>query len=428
MKKVLFSMLVAAMGISVASAQCTAPAPTGSPYVSPPTDSLACIEQGVAYTETITFEMPQAQPPLITGGSMRFDSIVNRPCGIDWAADQPNASYTFGQAGCFSVFGTSTDNEGQYLLDIYITVTAQTLVGPQTWSGRADQVIGDIENLVGSTGLDLEYYLRVIAPGGICPDIDTTNSNNLIAQDVCPSFTVTITGDDEACEGDSVTLYANVSLAALPVSYLWSNGSTADSVRVAAPANVTLDVIDATPDTISQSFTVSALFAPEASFTYTLSGDTVNVTSSSTNSPTAISWDFGGQGSGSANSEEFVFTAEGTYDIVLSATNACGTDDTTVTVTIQGVGIANNGSENLGLSVYPNPGKGNINARFSVANAGEAHIHVMNMQGKQVFSQSVWVNAGNNNVRLPLHKLSSGIYFISVETLGSTAIEKIIIE
>lgn len=432
MKK-FFSLFIAiVLTTSAVWAQCTPNSPTGSPGITPVTDSLDCIVVGTPYNETIfveNFGSFTVSGLTATVTMLRIDSITNIPCGLSWTGNPANATLGTSATGCLSVSGTSYENLGQYRLNLYITVTADIpFIGAQTYNGEAASVVAQIEQLTGPLGIDVDYYLRV-TDGSSCPAIDRSGSNNLTASPTCipQLFDVQITGPTEACEGDSVTLVVTTDATA-PFSVLWSNGATADSIKVAAPANITVEIIDALLDTVGANHVVSALFPPAADFSFTVSGDTVTVTSGATNSPTSIVWDFDGQGSGTAATEEYVFGANGTYDITLTATNSCGTDDTTYSVTIQGVGIAKASDESLLLSVYPNPGKGNFYVRFNATENTAIALDVINLQGQSVYANVVEATAGVNNVALPLQSMATGVYFVKVQINGAYAVEKLVIE
>ncbi len=68
---------------------------------------------------------------------------------------------------------------------------------------------------------------------------------------------------------------------------------------------------------------------------------TVNFTDQSTGSPTSWSWNFGDGGTSTAQNPSHAYTAAGTYNVTLTATNACGSDaevkNAYVTVTTGGV-------------------------------------------------------------------------------------------
>jgi PKD repeat protein len=75
--------------------------------------------------------------------------------------------------------------------------------------------------------------------------------------------------------------------------------------------------------TITNAFTIGD--APNASFTYTVSGSTVTFTNTSTNA-TSYSWDFGDGNLSTATNPVHTYDDDGFYTVVLTAFNSCGPD------------------------------------------------------------------------------------------------------
>lgn len=76
--------------------------------------------------------------------------------------------------------------------------------------------------------------------------------------------------------------------------------------------------------------TVNTCTAPTAGFAGSpTSGDfplAVSFSDQSTNGPTSWAWDFGDGGTSTAQNPNHTYTAAGTYDVTLTATNSCGSD------------------------------------------------------------------------------------------------------
>lgn len=442
MKNVIFIFIATVFAIGQMYAQtCTPRTATGSPGIQPVTDSLPCAVVGEPYDTTIyveNFANQTVGPAQVTITSLTVDSVTNLPCGLSYVQSPANGILTSGATGCIRIFGTTYDNVGQYRANIYVTLVGEADLGlitlPLNFDGEAASVVAQIENAVGqSLGVDFNYYIRVKATASDpCPAIDNSGNNNLTASPACvpPStLAVDITGPTEACAGDSVWLGFDSPTAVTPLnSVLWSTGETDDSIRVAAGASVTLEIIDAVSDTGNAAFSVGLLTAPTAAFTVAQSADTVTVTDASTGGATSISWDFAGEGTGSGSVESFAFGANGSYDITLTATNDCGSTDTTITVTIAGVGIAASLQNELRSKIYPNPGKGTFYVQLGANFEQATTVTVLNIQGQTIDVVTAETVSGNNVIELDLNGVAAGVYLVKIENEEGSAVQRLSVQ
>jgi hypothetical protein len=433
MKKLfLLIVVVSFAGLSGFAQNCTPRAATGNPGIDPPTDSLACAEIGVYYDETIYIEnFSSFNSPLgnATVDSLRIDSITNLPCGLDYQVN-PDNTLNSGQTGCISLFGTTLDQPGQYHAGIYLTVWATVpLLGQQHYSGRADSLIAQLEGLTGqSLGIDFNYWVRVIQQGNACPPIDTTGASDLTAAASCltaGSFIVNITGNSQVCDGDNTTLTANI--AGSPIGtllYVWSTGSNDDSIVVTAPDTVTLTITDSLGTTESDTFIVAALFPPVASLTATTNGAQATATSTSSGNPTTTV--FAVLGVDTNNTGVFTFTANGDYTIYLVATNDCGSDTSSQTVTITGVSVPEINNIGASISLYPNPSNGKVQLTINSTVTSENYsVKVYNMQGREVYTAEY---SGNVNAAIDMENVSAGVYFVHINSKNVSTVEKLLIK
>ena len=79
------------------------------------------------------------------------------------------------------------------------------------------------------------------------------------------------------------------------------------------------------------------------------------------------------------------------------------------------VGIANNNAVKNTLHVLPNPAQTEVRLVLQVPVAQEGHITLVNALGQAVFSQSVQLLVGENNLVLPVEHFARGLYSLSVE-------------
>jgi len=67
------------------------------------------------------------------------------------------------------------------------------------------------------------------------------------------------------------------------------------------------------------------------------------------------------------------------------------------------------------LSVFPNPNEGVFTIEINDKLAQKLHLTIFNSVGKFVYSENFETN-GNTPKRIDLSSLSSGIYFMRIET------------
>ncbi len=177
---------------------------------------------------------------------------------------------------------------------------------------------------------------------------DDTIALNLIVVNPLPTVTANASATT-ICSGDPVTLTGGGA-----TSYSWSGGVTNGvSFNPTSSATYTVTGTDGNgcENTANISITVSTCTPPVASLTATGSaceGSCWNFSDISSGNPTSWSWTFTGgtpSSSTSQNPTNICFLTAGTYSATLSVTNAFGTDDTTITITIVPVPTVNAGSD-----------------------------------------------------------------------------------
>jgi len=169
MKRVMFLLgALCIMGAFQAHSQCTPPAPSGNPGLSPDWPELPCIYQGVAYDTVINFENFDTVASL-TIDSLRIDSIgilkdpsnwtpipfTGIPSGLSYVTQNntPVSTYPGGGTGCFTITGTTNAPVGNYRLGIYVTVYVPGF--PQPLVGEADSLSQQFG------GPSFQYFLKV---------------------------------------------------------------------------------------------------------------------------------------------------------------------------------------------------------------------------------------------------------------------------
>ena len=181
------------------------------------------------------------------------------------------------------------------------------------------------------------YTIRLIAFNGCGPD--TTTQTVTIVTPPTSAFGVSQTS---GCGPLTVQFSNQSSPNATTFQWQFPGGSPATStlenpvVVYAQPGTYTATLIAGNiaglGAAVQQTVVVNA--GPTAQFSSSATNATVSFTNSSTNA-TSYSWNFGdGSPANTSANPSHTYTADGTYTVTLIATNACGFNTTTQTVTI----------------------------------------------------------------------------------------------
>jgi PKD repeat protein len=142
---------------------------------------------------------------------------------------------------------------------------------------------------------------------------------------------------------------------------LWTFGDSASDTQqnpvhtylAAGSYTVTLKATNAAgSNSASQVVTIAAGTAPKADFTFTVNGSKVNFLDRSTGNPTSWSWNFGdGSPLDPSQNPVHTYASGGSYTVVLTATNASGSNSKSDVVTITPPPVANFSFSKSGLVV-----------------------------------------------------------------------------
>ncbi|MEY4521667.1 MAG: hypothetical protein RIT10_852, partial [Bacteroidota bacterium] len=77
-------------------------------------------------------------------------------------------------------------------------------------------------------------------------------------------------------------------------------------------------------------------------------------------------------------------------------------------------------------NVYPNPTSGEATINYSLMNAAKVAVNVLDITGKTIYTKSIAQNAGANSVTFDATSFTSGVYYVTVATEGSTVTKKLI--
>ncbi len=321
-----------------------------------------------------------------------------------------------------------------------------------------------------------------------------TDSNGCAATDsmlvtVNALPTVTITGNDTICAGDSTMLMGGGA-----TSYIWSTGDLTSMITVSPSANTNyvltgtdgngcsnnaslgvvvnalptptitgLDSIcvgDSTTLTASGgssyfwstfSANTSITVSPPVFTTYTVTatdangcegtasiGVTVNAlpatpvitqsgnTMSTTAGFASYQWYFNGNPIPGANASSYTATQSGGYSVTVTNGSGCDASSTVFTFIFVAVNPAN--ASSFGLVVFPNPNDGRFTIQLDLERDRNVALGIYDLAGKQVWNQSGDLPYGEWKQGLDLSHLSKGTYLLQVISEGQKVTRKIVVD
>lgn len=192
-----------------------------------------------------------------------------------------------------------------------IDLTISGGAGPFEFIWDNGQTTEDATNLSSGT-----HYVTVTDAAG------TTTSYNAVVTGVAAP-TLTIVGQDEACDQNNGSVALTVNNGSDPFTYTWSNGATTEDLISLQANTYTVTVSDANNCTVSASVTLNNVAGPSLSYT------TTNATCSQavgavditvTGGTGGFTYDWTGS---SANTQDLVNIFGGTYTVTVTDGNNC---------------------------------------------------------------------------------------------------------
>tara|TARA_R110002096_G_scaffold74101_1_gene175537 strand:+ start:68393 stop:73288 length:4896 start_codon:yes stop_codon:yes gene_type:complete len=353
-----------------------------------------------AVSPTLFFDLSYAPKSLSGADSLIID--ISTDCGSSFQA----STYQLGAAG-MSTAGTSTglfipNSAAQWRrdsLDLSPYIGSNIKIRFRNYSGGGNAVYLDNINIVNSS---------VTAPMALF-----TTADSLICRNVDVIF------NDASTGGTASNYNWDFSLSAIP-----SNANTAGphSVKFVNTGMHTITLTVSNPGGISQyQYNVYVADKPLAVFSESFPvALTVQFNDLSINDPSTWKWYFGDGDSSSLPSPLHVYTQAGTYDVNLITENRCGTSTRTRTVNVSGIGIREQLVGISGLSLYPNPTKGNFNLSFDSKNHEQLIITLTDLSGKKIKELDVEAKSGKNLISFDLNEYAQGVYLVKINSSGGS--------
>lgn len=397
------------------------------------------------------FSSVQAQTYIISEDFTSF-SDSTRPAGFTFYNLSSTPQYTSTQSA-----GPSGPNSFKFGLDSTVMITPQFtgadsvrfwLKGNSTDSistfyilESADNVTYDTIDVINPIPRNSTPVNGVMLTYGLQPTTEYVifvydkNLGNVAFDDLRVFSNSTVVANFTAntvCQGDT-TRFTNNSSAAAPatiISYGWSFGDGSFSTdenpthlyAAAGDYSVRLIVTSSTfaMDTVTNIVTVNEV--PQASFTATVSNDTVYIDNTSMNVDSTMDqfiFDFGDGFIDTAFSPApHFYDTMGTYTICLSILNTAGCSDSACTPANTIVITSVKGVTSTLRNAMPNPSRGIVNIG---ALTGSMNYGVYDILGNIVIRKSV--TAGQNTI--DLSELNDGNYFIKALDGSASSVIKV---
>lgn len=231
------------------------------------------------------------------------------------------------------------------------------------------------------------------------------------------------TGPNEFCPDDSVYLYFDDAFH----SYQWSSGSTTPIILVKESDNYFATVTDIYGcKYYSDTTTIVIDPYPMAYTNYSISGFNVHFFNNSIYG-TTYTWNFGDNGTSTETETSHTYTESGTFWVVLTATNNCGSDIDSIKIVINKPnGINDSGISNF--AIYPNPAYEEIHINFTTNYSSKMIVNIYDGLGQIVKTKFVSNISGSNEITMNVSNLSRGIYLLVLTSDSGEIKSKIFIE
>lgn len=223
------------------------------------------------------------------------------------------------------------------------------------------------------------YYVTLTDANGC----SATSSTSVVTTNGGPQASISASGPLDLCIGGTVTLTANGG-----TSWVWSTGATSQSITVSTAGTYYVVATDQCGSDTSSSVAVNVSNSvPSASMSAAQSGFTYTFTDHSTGA-TSWNWNFGDNTTSNSQNPTHTYSSSGSYFVVLVASNACGSDTTSMLISL-------GDPELLGLYNAFSPNGDGFNDTWTIPMA-EYHtdntVTIVNRWGSEVWKASAYDN------------------------------------
>ncbi len=363
----------------------------------------------------------------VNNGTSPYTYVWSNGGNTDVVNNQPAGSYTVTATdanGCSATASVDvlTDNV------ILSLTTSTTETGCTTSAGTAT-----VDNVADGTApytylwsdASTNATATALAAGGYQVTVTDANGCSATAGVTVGTAalpTATATATDVDCSGGA-TGGADVTLsgAATPVTYLWSNGATTQSIANLAAGSYNVTATDDNGCSVTASVTVNepTALAVTASVSNATNGNNGAVNINVTGGSPAYSYNW----SNSAVTEDISGLGAGTYTVTVTDNNGC---TATATYTLVSVGLANTDAASV-VKLFPNPATDVVQLQISLVQSDDLTVQLADVTGKLVMEQYLG-EVKDKAFILNLSTIASGVYHIRISGNNVNTVQRLVIE
>lgn len=289
-----------------------------------------------------------------------------------------------------------------------LTISAGNPGNTYLWNDNTTTMLKTIWN--GGT-----YYVKV-TDGNTCANTDTI----IITQYSLPIVNL---GKDTAICANTPLIIDALNAGS---TYNWNTGATSQTIAVDSSNTYYVKVTDqfgcinydtihviSTPDPTTEGFTFIPKFFEQigkVSFNPIMPKNVI-----------AYHWDFGDTATSLQVTPTHLYKNSGSYDVMLTVTNACGSNVYKQQIKIDLTNIDRIDMTDLNVLIYPNPANTNIQIELKNADVKIKSIEILNAIGQKV---GIMQNVNAATASYHVDKLASGIYYLQIMTDQGNVVRK----
>jgi hypothetical protein len=431
MKKIYSLLVILSISLNAAFAggSCVIDS-SNTEFLSPPADSIPCIERGVFYSQAIQLLVPDSIDLINYGAPFSFvlyvDSVIlngidGLPVGISNTVNPAPGVFYPGQYACVLMSGTTTDTVGHYNLILNGNITAHGQPYPPIFDGDTTIDLATLQLM--SLG-QLDMYVDVIEQGAACRSlwaglpciIDTSNT----------AF-FTPRPDSLPCVERNLT-YSEIIQITIPVSI--------DLQDFGSPIPFIL-YVDSVVITGANGLPSGITYSANPANGVLYGGDHGCALVSGTTSDPAGNYPISFIGTFTAHGQPFppFFDGDTTIDFATLQAQSGGLFDLFVDVIEPGAACRPapssvgdfNADLNALVTVYPNPNNGVFEFKLNAGRRVNGDINVIDVTGRKVFAQAIDVT-GIYSTTINLQQFAKGIYTLQLRTADTIVSRSISVE